>query len=62
MIRPGAEEDPRARLLTNLVDLDAEEVKIGMTVHVRFLQVGDADERCYLPLFGPVPVASPGAR
>jgi uncharacterized OB-fold protein len=44
------EEQPDVRLTTNLVDIDENEVHIGMPVHVVFEQAG---EDVYLPLFTP---------
>ncbi|MGP0032748.1 MAG: Zn-ribbon domain-containing OB-fold protein [Acidimicrobiales bacterium] len=41
------EEQPGLRLLTAIVDCD--DVAIGMAVHVRFEQAGDA----WVPVFGP---------
>jgi acetyl-CoA acetyltransferase/uncharacterized OB-fold protein len=41
------EEDPRVRLLTNLVDVEADDVHVGMRVRVRFEQHDDV----WLPLF-----------
>ncbi len=43
------EEDPRVRLVTNIVGCDPGEVRIGMSVNVEFEQVEDV----YLPLFRP---------
>jgi uncharacterized OB-fold protein len=43
-------EQPDVRLTTNLVDIDEEEVEIGMPVQVVFEKVG---EDVYLPLFTP---------
>lgn len=43
------EEDERVRLMTNLVDVDVEEVRTGMTVEVVFDQHDDV----FLPLFRP---------
>ncbi len=47
------QEDPDTRLLTNLVDVGAADVSIGMPVQVRFLEVGDDAERAFLPVFAP---------
>jgi uncharacterized protein len=44
------EEQPDVRLTTNLVDVDEEEVEIGMPVQVTFEQISDD---IYLPLFTP---------
>lgn len=44
------DEQPDVRLTTNLVDIDENEVEIGMPVRVVFEQVGDD---VYLPLFAP---------
>jgi uncharacterized protein len=43
-------EQPDVRLTTNLVDIDEDEVEIGMPVRVVFEKVG---EEVYLPLFTP---------
>jgi uncharacterized OB-fold protein len=43
-------EQPDVRLTTNLVDIDEEEVEIGMPVQVVFEKVG---EEVFLPLFTP---------
>ncbi len=43
------EEDERIRLTTNLVDVEADDVSIGMPVEVAFEQHEDV----YLPLFRP---------
>lgn len=43
------EEDPRARLTTNVVDCAPEELRIGMRMEAVFEQAGDA----WLPLFRP---------
>jgi uncharacterized OB-fold protein len=45
------DEQPDVRLTTNLVDIDENEVEIGMPVKVVFEQAG---EEVYLPLFTPV--------
>ncbi len=48
------DEDPTARVLTNLVDVDAEDVSVGMLVNVRFLHLdGDPGPDVYLPVFAP---------
>ena len=48
------EEDPTARILTNLVDVDADDVSIGMPVEVVFRHLAnDAGPDVYLPLFTP---------
>ena len=46
-------EDDRARLTTNIVGCEPDEVHIGMRVRVRFEQLDDV----YLPLFEPDPEA-----
>jgi uncharacterized OB-fold protein len=43
-------EQPGLRLLTNIVDCEPEEVRIGMAVEVCFARSGDA----FIPLFRPV--------
>ena len=48
------EEDPTARILTNLVDVAADDVTIGMPVEVHFEPVPDDDDgEVHLPLFRP---------
>jgi uncharacterized OB-fold protein len=47
------DEDPAARLLTNLVGTSAEAVTMGMSVEARFIELGYGDERVFLPVFGP---------
>jgi uncharacterized OB-fold protein len=44
-------EQPDVRLTTNLVEVDVDEVRIGMPVEVVFEQ----RDKVYLPLFRPVP-------
>jgi uncharacterized OB-fold protein len=50
------DDDPRTRLLTNLVDVERDEVSAGMAVEVVFERVrspdGDGDD-AWLPLFRP---------
>ncbi|NED70585.1 3-ketoacyl-CoA thiolase, partial [Streptomyces sp. SID10244] len=43
-------EDSRIRLTTNIIDCDPEDVYLGMTVEVDFLEIEDV----WLPLFRPV--------
>lgn len=43
--------DEGVRLVTNLVDVAKEDVRIGMRVHVRFV---DADGGAKLPVFAPL--------
>jgi uncharacterized OB-fold protein len=45
------EEDPRVRLMTNIVDCDPADVRIGMPVEVTF--EAHEDEGVWLPLFRP---------
>jgi uncharacterized OB-fold protein len=47
------DEDPGARLLTNLVAVEPKDVTMGMAVHVRFLELAGDDEAVFLPLFAP---------
>ena len=48
------DEDPTARVLTDLVDVDADDVSIGMPVEVRFRHLAnDAGPDVYLPVFTP---------
>jgi len=44
------EEQPSVRLSTNLIDVEAEDVHIGMEVAVEFEGIEDV----YIPLFRPV--------
>jgi uncharacterized OB-fold protein len=49
------DEDPTARVLTNLVDVDVDDVSTGMPVRVVFHHVAaDDGPDVYLPLFTPV--------
>lgn len=50
------DEQPDVRLTTNLVEIDEDDVEIGMPVKVVFEQVGDD---VYLPLFTPARSAAP---
>jgi uncharacterized OB-fold protein len=53
------EEDPTARILTNLIDVDAADVAIGMPVEVVFQKLESNDgPDVYLPLFRPRDVAA----
>lgn len=45
----GLDDDPDLRLTSRLVDIQPEEVSIGMRVSVRFEEAGDV----WLPLFAP---------
>jgi uncharacterized OB-fold protein len=48
------DEDPTARVLTNVVDVDADDVAIGMPVQVKFIHLdGDGGPDVYLPVFAP---------
>jgi acetyl-CoA acetyltransferase len=44
------DEDPRARIISNLVDLDPADAAVGMRVEVRFEHVDDV----WLPVFAPL--------
>jgi acetyl-CoA acetyltransferase/uncharacterized OB-fold protein len=44
------EEDPRVRVVTNLVDVAPDEVRVGMRVKARF----EAREDVWIPLFAPL--------
>ena len=48
-------EDPRARVLTNLIDVAPEDVVVGMPVRVTFERGDDGMEGdiVHLPLFAP---------
>lgn len=49
-------EDPRVRVLTNLVDVEPDSVFCGMPVRVRFEVGADGcDEDVHIPLFTPEP-------
>ena len=48
------DEQPDVRLTTNLVDVEPDDVRIGMPVHVLFEHVDDV----WLPLFTPAEEAS----
>ncbi len=50
------DEDPRVRLTTNLVAVEAADVEVGLRVEVRFEQVEDV----WLPVFTPTPGADRG--
>jgi uncharacterized OB-fold protein len=47
------EEDPRARLLTNLVGVEPDAVSVGMPVHVVFEHHQIDGEDIHVPLFEP---------
>jgi uncharacterized OB-fold protein len=47
-------EDSRARLLTNLVDIDPDTIAPSMPVQVKFECHTVDDEHVFVPLFGPV--------
>jgi uncharacterized OB-fold protein len=49
------EEQPSVRLTTNIVDCAIDEVKIGMSVEVRF---EEREDGIFLPLFAPSQTAS----
>jgi uncharacterized OB-fold protein len=44
------DDEPDLRLMTRLIDVDPDEVRIGARVSVRFEQLEDV----WLPLFGPI--------
>jgi uncharacterized OB-fold protein len=46
-------EDPRARLLTNLVNLDGVDLAVGMPVRVTFERHEVDDDVIHVPLFEP---------
>jgi uncharacterized OB-fold protein len=51
------DEDPQVRILTNLVAIDPSEIRHGMDVRVRFVELdpgGDTDDPTWAPVFGPV--------
>ena len=52
------DEDPRVRLTTNVIDVEPDDVTIGMRVEVRFEQQDDV----WLPLFAPEQGAPPTRR
>lgn len=47
------EEDPRTRILTNLVNVDRDRVRSGMPVRVTFERHVVDDEELHVPLFEP---------
>jgi uncharacterized OB-fold protein len=51
------DEDPRARLLSNIVHVDPGEIRHGMAVQVTFVRTavpdGEDDDEVWLPLFEP---------
>ena len=49
------EEDPSVRLMTNLVNVEAEDVQIGMPVRVVFEHHPDEGGDVWIPLFEPDP-------
>ena len=52
------DEDPTARVLTNLVDVDVDDVSTGMPVRVVFERLVDDDgSEVHLPLFTPTDAA-----
>jgi uncharacterized OB-fold protein len=51
------DEQPDVRLITNLVDWDPDAIEIGAAVEVVF----EPNDDVYLPLFRPVPAATPAA-
>ncbi|WP_046314986.1 OB-fold domain-containing protein [Mycobacterium sp. UM_Kg1] len=47
-------EDPRARVLTNLIEVEPSKIRSGMPVCVQFVHCADdADDDVYLPVFAP---------
>jgi uncharacterized OB-fold protein len=57
------DEDPTARILSDLVDVDIDDVSIGMPVRVVFRHLSnDAGPDVYLPLFTPVDTTGAGGR
>ena len=46
-------EDDRVRVLTNLVNVEADEVTAGMPVRVTFERFSDGDDDIFIPLFEP---------
>lgn len=50
-------EDSRARLLTNLVNIDGGELEVGMPVRVTFERHEIDGEEIFVPLFEPDPDA-----
>jgi uncharacterized OB-fold protein len=57
------DEDPTARILTDLVDVDTDDVSIGMPVRVVFRHLAnEAGPDVYLPLFTPVDATDAGGR
>ncbi len=52
-------EQPDLRVVTNLVDCDPDDVRIGTAVEVRFEQHGEVFVPVFVPLSAPL-VAPPG--
>jgi uncharacterized OB-fold protein len=52
------DDEPDVRLITNVVGVPIEDVRIGMAVEVFFedwtAMSGDEDSRVWIPLFSPV--------
>jgi uncharacterized protein len=52
------DEDPDVRLITNVVDVSLDDIRVGMPVEVFFEEwpdaSGDEDSCVWLPLFHPV--------
>jgi uncharacterized OB-fold protein len=44
-------EDDRARVLTNLVNVDPDDVTAGMPVRVTFQRCVDGEDEVFIPLF-----------
>jgi uncharacterized OB-fold protein len=56
-------DEPDVRLITNVVDISIEDMRVGLEVEVFFedwtAMSGDEDTRVWLPLFRPVATANP---
>lgn len=47
-------DEPDVRLITNIVDIALDDIRVGLEVEVFFEDWGDDDDRVWLPLFRPV--------
>nr|WP_163737552.1 OB-fold domain-containing protein [Mycobacterium gallinarum] len=48
------DDEPDVRLITNVVDVSADDIHVGLPVEVFFEEWGDDDSRVWLPLFRPI--------
>ncbi|EKF21686.1 hypothetical protein C731_4425 [Mycolicibacterium hassiacum DSM 44199] len=47
------DDEPDVRLVTNVVDVSLDDIRVGLPVEVFFEEWGDGEERVWLPLFRP---------